>query len=141
MFGQNRQEIRQVYFDVWKKFHTSAPLTELEKHIAHIIELHPEYHTLFNQPDKIDQDYFVEAGETNPYLHMGLHLALHEQIQTNRPQGIRDIYQQLLHAKQDPHHCDHMMMDCLAQSIWQAQRDGMPPSEDEYLNALKQLLP
>ena len=48
MFGQNRQEIRQVYFDVWKKFHTSAPLTELEKHIAHIIELHPEYHTLFN---------------------------------------------------------------------------------------------
>lgn len=141
MFGQNRQEIRQVYFDVWKKIQSNAPLSELEKHIAHIIELHPEYHALFNQPDKIDQDYFVEAGETNPYLHMGLHLALHEQIQTNRPQGIRDIYQQLLLANQDPHHCDHMMMDCLAQSIWQAQRDGMPPSEDEYLNALKQLLP
>lgn len=140
MFGQNRQEIRQVYFDVWNKIHSNATLTELERQIGHVIELHPEYHPLFNQPDKIDQDYFVESGETNPYLHMGLHLALHEQIQTNRPLGIREIYQQLLLSKQDQHQCDHLMMDCLAESIWQAQRDGIPPSEDRYLNALQQLL-
>lgn len=140
MFGQNRQEIRQVYFDVWNKIHSNAKLTQLERQIGHVIELHPEYHPLFNQPDKIDQDYFVESGETNPYLHMGLHLALHEQIQTNRPLGIREIYQQLLLSKQDQHQCDHLMMDCLAESIWQAQRDGIPPSEDRYLNALQQLL-
>ena len=140
MFGQNRQEIRQVYFDVWAKSHSGQPLSELEKHIAHIIELHPEYHLLFNQPENIHQDYFVEAGDTNPFLHMGLHLALHEQIQTDRPTGIREVYRQLLVIKQDQHHCDHLMMDCLAESIWQAQRDGIPPSEETYLNALKQLL-
>lgn len=139
MFGQNRQEIRQVYFDVWAKTQSGQPLATLEKQIAHIIELHPEYHPLFNQPEKIHQDYLVEAGDTNPFLHMGLHLALHEQIQTNRPSGIREIYQQLL-AKHDQHDCDHLMMDCLAESIWQAQRDGVPPSEEAYLNSLKQLL-
>lgn len=139
MFGQNRQEIRQVYFDVWAKTQSGQPLATLEKQIAHIIELHPEYHPLFNQPEKIHQDYFVEAGDTNPFLHMGLHLALHEQIQTNRPSGIREIYQQLL-AKHDQHDCDHLMMDCLAESIWQAQRDGVPPLEEAYLNSLKQLL-
>ncbi len=141
MFGQNRQEIRQAYFNVWAKMHSKDSLSALEKQIAHIIELHPEYHSLFSQPDNIHQDYLVEAGNTNPYLHMGLHLALHEQIQTDRPVGIRTISQQLFHIKQDQHQCDHLMMDCLAEFIWQAQHDGIPPSEDDYLIALKRLLP
>jgi hypothetical protein len=31
------------------------------------------------------------------------------------------------------------MIDCLAEMLWQAQRDGQPPSEQDYLLALQHL--
>lgn len=140
MFSQNRQQIRQMYFDVWAKMTMSSPLSSLEKVIASVIELHPEYHALFSKPDKLDQDYFVEHGETNPYLHMGLHISLHEQVQTNRPAGIRDIYQQLLIKTASQHDADHLMIECLAESLWQAQKQGAAPSEADYLASLRALV-
>ncbi|WP_204318325.1 DUF1841 family protein [Serratia marcescens] len=44
----------------------------------------------------------VELGETNPFLHMGLHLAVREQVATDRPQGIRTVYTKLIEKYQDP---------------------------------------
>lgn len=140
MFGQNREQLRQFYHDVWLKRQAGEALSALEKSIAHVIEMHPEYHAVFENKGHLDQEYFVEAGDTNPYLHMGLHLSLHEQISTDRPTGIREAYQQLLIKFGDSHQCEHEMMECLAKSLWQAQRDNKPPSEADYLDALKTLL-
>lgn len=140
MFGQNRQQLRQFFFDVWLKMQNGQPLSTLEQAVAQIIEMHPEYHSILANPDKLDQDFPVEAGQSNPFLHMGLHISLHEQLSTDRPAGIRDLYQQLLKQFGDRHSCEHAMMECLAEMLWQAQRDGQPPSEDSYLEALRRLL-
>lgn len=140
MFGQNRQQLRQFFFDVWTKKQHGQPLATMEQVVAQIIEMHPEYHNLLTNPDKLDQDFPVEAGQSNPFLHMGLHISLHEQISTDRPAGIRDLYQQLLKQTGDRHDCEHAMMECLAEILWQAQRDGQPPSDDQYLAALQGLL-
>lgn len=140
MFGQNRQQLRQVFFDVWSKMQNPEPMTALERAIAQIIDMHPEYHAILASPDKLDQDFSVEAGQSNPFLHMGLHISLHEQISTDRPAGIRALYQQLLGHYQDQHRCEHEMMECLAESLWQAQRNNQPPSEADYLQALRRLL-
>lgn len=140
MFGQNRQQLRQVFFDVWSKKQSNQPLSGLENAIAQIIDMHPEYHTMLADPDKLDQDFSVEAGQSNPFLHMALHISLHEQISTDRPAGIRELYQQLLTHYQDHHRCEHEMMECLAESLWQAQRDNQPPSEDKYLETVRHLL-
>lgn len=140
MFGQNRQQLRQFFFDVWKKIQSGEQLSALEQSLAQIISMHPEYHSLLNQADKLDQDFPVEAGHSNPFLHMGLHISLHEQISTDRPVGIRSLYQQLLPLYDAAHDCEHAMMDCLAEALWQAQRDGRAPSDSDYLQALRGLL-
>lgn len=139
MFGQNREQLRQFYHDVWLKRQAGEAMSTLEKSIAHVIEMHPEYHAVFEKKGHLEQEYFVEAGDTNPYLHMSLHLSLHEQISTDRPTGIRELYQQLLIKFSNSHQCEHEMMECLAESLWQAQRDNKPPSEADYLDALKTL--
>lgn len=115
-------------------------LTGMEQVVAQVIDMHPEYHHIFSNTDNVDQDFPVEAGQSNPFLHMGLHISLHEQLATDRPAGIRDLYQQLRIKIGDHHRCEHEMMDCLAESLWQAQRAGHAPSEQDYLLALRRLL-
>ena len=140
MFGQNRQQLRQFYHDAWSKKLANEPLSPLESVVAQVIGEHPEYQDIFNSDASLEQEYFVENGQTNPFLHMGLHISLHEQISTDRPAGIRDLYQQLQAKFGDAHSTEHQMMECLTESIWLAQRNNQPPSESDYLTALQQLL-
>jgi uncharacterized protein DUF1841 len=140
MFGQNRQQLRQFYHDVWKKKQSQETLNALETTIAQVIDAHPEYHKVFVTDASLEQEYFVEDGQTNPFLHMGLHLSLHEQISTDRPAGIRQLYQQLQTKFGGAHKAEHQMMECLTESLWLAQRNNQAPSETDYLDALQQLL-
>ncbi len=139
MFGQNRQQLRQMYHDVWKKQQASEALSALESMVAQVISEHPEYHKIFNNEASLQQEYFVEDGQTNPFLHMGLHISLHEQISTDRPAGIRTLYQQLQAKFANAHETEHHMMECLTESLWLAQRNNQAPSESAYLDALQQL--
>jgi len=140
MFGQNRQQLRQMYHDVWQKSQASESMSALESMVAQVISEHPEYHKIFNSDASLEQEYFVEDGDTNPFLHMGLHISLHEQISTDRPAGIRQVYQQLQAKFADTHETEHQMMECLTESLWLSQRNNQPPSESDYLAALKKLL-
>lgn len=140
MFGQNRQQLRQFYHDAWQKKQANTPLSALESVVAQVISEHPEYYKIFNSDASLEQEFFVEDGQTNPFLHMGLHISLHEQISTDRPQGIRDFYQQLQVKFGNAHDTEHQMMECLTESLWLAQRNNQPPSESDYLKAIQQLL-
>ena len=102
--------------------------------------MHPEYHSLLKSSASLEQEYFVENGQTNPYLHMGLHVSLHEQIQIDRPVGVRSLYPKLIAKYGSEHDAEHQMMECLTESLWQAQRTQTEPSGQDYLNALKALL-
>lgn len=139
MLDQNRRALRQLYFDVWQKFSARKPLSALENQIAAVIEAHPDYHACLSDESKLEQDYRVEAGAENPFLHMGLHLALNEQVTTDRPCGISALYQQRCVKLRDKHLAQHQMMEILADCLWQAQRANMPPDENAYLNALRAL--
>lgn len=140
MFGQNRQQLRQYYHDVWQKAQKGQSLSALESGIAQVIKQHPEYHAIFKSDSSLEQEYFVEDGQTNPYLHMGLHISLHEQISTDRPAGIRALYPQLQAKFGNAHDAEHQMMECLTESLWIAQRNNQPPSEQDYLRSLTVLL-
>ncbi|HLD09976.1 MAG TPA: DUF1841 family protein, partial [Methylophilaceae bacterium] len=56
----------------------------------------------------------------------------------NQPVGIGQTYQELQHKYQDIHHAQHDLMDCLAETLWQAQRDGKSPDAEVYLNCMQQ---
>jgi len=140
MFGQNRQQLRQMYYDVWQKKQADEDLSSLENMIAQVISEHPEYHAIFANETSLQQEYFVEDGQSNPFLHMGLHISLHEQISTDRPAGIRKVYQQLQAKFGEVHDTEHQMIECLTESLWLAQRHNQAPSESNYLIALQKLL-
>lgn len=141
MFGQDRTELRQMFFTSWQKHLTHQFMQPLEAVIAKIIELHPEYHSLFeNENSGLDKDYTPEMGQTNPFLHMAMHISIQEQLSTKRPAGIEQLHQALLKKTADPHETEHLMMECLGQMLWEAQSQNRMPDENHYLNCLKKYL-
>jgi hypothetical protein len=137
IFGQDRDELRKMYAYAWKKHSKQLPLTPLEAQIAGVVAEHPEYHAAV--AGDLQQDFTVAQGETNPFLHMGLHLGIREQVATNRPAGIGKIFEQLATKMGDAHAAEHRMIDCLAETLWEAQRDQAPPDEMQYLEHLREL--
>ena len=136
---QSRDEVRQVYLNVWRKLQHNKLLEPMEALIAEVIEIHPEYHALLEDGEATVQNEFTpEQGQTNPFLHMGMHIALREQADSNRPNGIQPIYQKLT-ARRGRHEAEHAMMECLGQALWQAQRDATEPDQLAYLDCLKKL--
>ncbi len=141
MYGRNRNELRQFYLDAWRKHRDAQPLEPLEQLVAAVIAQHPEYHAILARPEAaIERDYAPEIGESNPFLHMGMHITLHEQITTDRPAGIGPVYRRLVMRAGNEHDAEHLMMECLGETLWEANRGGTAPDERRYLEGLKRLL-
>ena len=138
-FSPDREQLRRYYLNAWRKYRDNLPMEPVEHAIAEVVAEHPEYHPMLEKGEAIlEREYLPEQGEANPFLHMGMHLAIREQVGTNRPAGIRAVYQKLLEAKGTRMDAEHVMMEALAESLWQAQRYGREPDEQEYLRTLKQ---
>ena len=138
IFGQDRNELRQMYADAWRKRVEERPASPLEAQIADVIAMHPEYHEAVAS-DNLDKDYLPDGGQTNPFLHMGLHLAVREQVSTDRPAGIASIHRALTARSGDVHAAEHAMIEALAETLWEAQSANLPPDEAKYLERLRRI--
>ncbi len=138
IFGQDRHELRKMYADAWRKQLAGQPLSPLEAQITAVVSEHPEYHDAVTGVD-LDRDYTPEGGRTNPFLHMGLHLGIREQVATDRPGGIAKVHQELTARYGDAHAAEHRMIDCLAETLWEAQNTNRAPDEALYLERLRRL--
>ena len=137
--GQSRDALRRSYVDAWRKHRDGALLTPLESQLARAIAEHPEYHGWFEGETALNADFTPEAGQTNPFLHLGMHLALRDQVATDRPVGIQALHATLAAQLGGAHDAEHLMMEALGEALWQAQRSGRAPDEQLYLDRLRQL--
>lgn len=138
MFNPSRDQARQFLFDTWHKYGAREPLSALEGMALEIILEHPEYHALLNDPERnLTRDYPPEHGQTNPFLHLTLHLAIAEQLSIDQPPGIADHYHRLLAKLGVPHDAKHQVMECLGEMIWQAQRHHTAPDPAVYFACLE----
>lgn len=141
MFGTDRDSLRRQYLQAWAVYRQGQPLDSLQEQIVQVLIDHPEYQVLVENEASLEREYLPEFGETNPFLHMGLHLAIRDQVRTDRPAGIRETYQKLLTTHGgDAHQVEHRIIDCLAESLWQAQRDQEAPNETSFLQCVKLLI-
>jgi len=139
LFNPSRDEVREFFFDAWAKAQKNVSLSDLEKLGVHVMQMHPEYHAILNAPEQHKQvAYYPEMGETNPFLHMSLHLSVLEQISINQPIGIAPIYQKLLFKHQNEHDAQHDILECLGETIWLAQRNKTGLDSEHYLTLLQQ---
>ena len=138
MFNPSRDEARLFLIDTWRKRRAGALLSPLEDLAAQLIEKHPEYYAMLENPERYqDKDYTPEQGTTNPFLHLMMHLTIEEQISIDQPHGIRMHFQRLVADHESEHNAQHRMMECLGEMIWQAQRYGTAPDANVYLNCLE----
>ena len=141
MFNPSREDVRRFFIETWRKYRARAPLEGLAKTALEVLLLHPEYHALLESEDnKIDLDFLPEAGELNPFLHLSLHLALAEQISIDQPRGIHGLHAQLLTHAQSDHDALHLLLECLGETVWRAQRDHSAPDEEAYLDCIRRKL-
>lgn len=134
-----REELRRAWQAAWGKARAGEPLSPLEALLADVLRMHPEYHAAIGQEGALARDWQPEGGESNPFLHMGLHVALREGIAADRPAGLAEIAATLAHARGDVHLAEHQLMDCLAETLWEAERRRAPPDEAAFLERARRL--
>jgi hypothetical protein len=138
MFAPTRDQVRQFFFDAWKKHQNQAMPQGLEATALQIILLHPEYHAVLNNPERyLEQEYFPEMGETNPFLHMAMHLSLEEQLAIDQPKGVKTAFDGLAKKLGSRHDASHAAIECLGEMLWRAQRDGAAPDGNAYVECIR----
>ncbi len=141
MYNPSRDQARDFLFAAWRKYNepnSNTPLTALEAIAVEIIAKHPEYHAQLNRRDQfVDRDYAPEQGETNPFLHISMHIAIQEQVAIDQPRGIKAAHLKLSAKLASTMEAEHQMMDCLAEMIWQAQQTKNSPSAEIYLSCIE----
>jgi uncharacterized protein DUF1841 len=132
--------MRRRYLEAWRKFTAREALEPLEAQLAAVIAEHPEYISWLEAGDAaLGAEFTAASGRENPFLHMGLHLAIREQVATDRPPGIAHIHEQLAQRSGSAHAAEHAMIECLAETLWEAQRRAGTPDEQAYLQRLRRL--
>ena len=137
--NMSRDQLREMYRGAWRKFRAEQALSPLEKQIVAVINEHPEYRVIVESAAADLANYSPRSGQLNPWLHMGLHLAIREQVSTNRPAGIAAVHARLAARAGGAHEAEHRMLEVLAEQIWDAQKSGKPPDENVYLDRLQSL--
>ncbi len=138
LFNPSRDQARQFLFDSWRKRNAGELLTPLEDLATQLIARHPEYHAVLENPDRHqERDYLPEHGETNPFLHLMMHLAVEEQLSIDQPPGIRAHFARLTRQYQSEHDAQHRMMECLAEMLWKAQHNRTQPDAGLYFACLE----
>ena len=141
MFKPSREQARQLFFDTWRKYHQQEALSGIEVIALEVILQHHEYQELLENPDQyLDKDFLPELGNTNPFLHMSMHVAIKEQLSINQPIGICERFARLLKKTGNEHDAAHQVMECLAEMIWQAQRYQSAPDATIYFDCLDKRL-
>ena len=135
MFDPSREQVRDTFFGAWRKYRAGEPLVGIETLALDVILAHPEYHVVLAEPERYrDEDY---VDRPNPFLHMSLHVALEEQLSIDQPPGIAAAFQRLVSRAGERHDAVHEAIECLAETVWRAQRDHAPPDAAAYLECVE----
>jgi hypothetical protein len=137
MFNPSREQVRRFFCDAWRKHQERLPLVGAEVTAADLASRHPEYHALLSDANSaLEKEWVPEGGEMNPFLHLSLHLAIHEQISIDQPPGIRALFDGL-RKRLDTHDAEHVLLDCLGETIWRAQHEGGGIDALAYVDAVR----
>ncbi len=137
MFNPSREQVRRFFCESWRKHRERLILEGAEATAADLIEQHPEYHALLENPEAaVEQEFTPENGQMNPFLHLSLHLAIADQISIDQPAGIRAAYD-TLRGRLDVHEAEHAILECLGETLWRAQREGGAMDGEKYMDCIR----
>lgn len=127
LYHPDRDAMRQTFYEAWDKFKQGHVLSPLEAQIVEVIQGHPEYHASL-EGRSTDSPEALQVL----FLHLGLHLAIRDQLRLNKPVGIKNVFEQLCARGVPALEAEHLMMGCLAEVMWNAQQNQGPIDEEKY---------
>lgn len=130
----SQADVRRFFCSVYRKSRAGQTLEAIEQLASQWMAEHPEYHADFaDEEAALLKMYDVEAGKTNPFLHLSMHLSISEQCSIDQPRGIRQAVELLTARRNSLHDAHHETMECLGQMVWESQRAGRPPDGEAYI--------
>jgi hypothetical protein len=142
MFNPGRDDVRRFFCEAWRKRGAGELVTPLEAAALRWVDRHPEYHALLDDADAaVSADFSVARSESNPFLHLSMHLAIDEQLSIDQPAGIRELFVRLAARTGGEHEATHEIMECLGRVLWETQRGVLPADaasiNEAYLDCLR----
>jgi Domain of unknown function (DUF1841) len=139
MFSPSQADVRRFFCSVYAKARQNAAMEAIEILASQWIDEHPEYHADFADADAaLEKMYDVDAGKTNPFLHLSMHLSISEQCSIDQPAGIRQAVELLTARRGSLHDAHHEVMEDLGAMVWESQRAGRPPDGAAYIDRVRQ---
>ena len=140
MFEPSQADVRRFFCTVYSKWKSAQPMDALETLASQWIAEHPEHHADFADVDAaLSRMYEVKEGQTNPFLHLSMHLSISEQCSIDQPRGIRQAVELLTARRDSLHQAHHETMEALGRMVWESQRSGRPPDGQAYIDAVQRL--
>jgi hypothetical protein len=137
MFTPSQHDVRRFFCEAFRKHRSGEILTPIEAIARDWIIQHPEYDDILSDVDAaLVAEFSAEQGQSNPFLHLSMHLSISEQISIDQPIGIRGAFT-LLAQSRGEHEAHHEIMECLGEMLWQSQRTNQPPDGAAYIDAIK----
>lgn len=138
MFNPSQSDVRRFFCAVYNKWLVKDTMDGIETIAALWIAEHPEYHDdLSDAEAAVARDYAVDAGRTNPFLHLSMHLSISEQCSIDQPRGIQAGVEELTTKLDSLHEAHHVAMDALGSMMWESQRSGKAPDGEVYIESIK----
>jgi hypothetical protein len=141
LYQPTQADVRRFFCAVYAKDNENIAMEAIETIASLWIEEHPEYHADLKDVDTALQGLQdvvgADAGKTNPFLHLSMHLTISEQCSIDQPRGIRQAVELLTARLDSLHDAHHVVMECLGQMIWDAQQLKKAPDGQAYVEAVQ----
>ena len=130
----SQADVRRFFCSVYAKARSGQALEAIETIAGAWMDEHPEYQGDFADVENALRKMSEAAeGQTNPFLHLSMHLSISEQCSIDQPRGIRKAVESLTHRLNSLHDAQHAAMECLGKMLWESQRSGLAPDGEAYI--------
>jgi hypothetical protein len=138
MYNPSQDDVRRFFCQVYAKQQAQTLIDALEVLAGEWVAEHPEYHAvLTDEASALTRQFTGENGQSNPFLHLSMHLSISEQCSIDQPRGIRQAVELLASKRNSLHDAHHEVMECLGTMLWESQRSGQAPDGQAYIDAVQ----
>ncbi len=139
--SHTREQLRRRYAEAWRKHLARLPLTPLEAMIADVIGAHPEYQAIVGDAAAAGGVRAAGPGRHGESVFTYGPSSRRPRSAVHRSAARRSRAAPAVQARLgDRHRAEHVLMEALGETLWQAHGIGRPPDEEYYMSLARRRL-
>ena len=118
---ESQQRILRVAADK----NEGRPIEEIDGQIARVLDLHPEFDSIWEEGEMASIPREVNGMIVNPFVHTVLHVTIDRQLQLEAPEFVAAAYQRLISHGMESHEALHEIIAIYANLHFASTRRDM----------------